>query len=123
MILTHSISVSLAALVLTIAVVSALADDNATIEAPALTLAPQTQASAPDWAAAAPAPVTFSALWENDSPPYNPFNSSDRHYTNGVRVAIVGTPDFAQPIADFIPDLTSHPFDPRRTVMGLVGGQ
>lgn len=64
----------------------------------------------------------FTALTENDSKVYNPFNSSDRHYTNGAKAVFAIRPPFAADWATALPALGAD-FSKPRAAFGIQSGQ
>ena len=51
----------------------------------------------------APRPGTARVYWENDGFIMDPFNSSDRHYTNGFAIVLEHQPDWADDLAPYMP--------------------
>ncbi|MGB0767172.1 MAG: lipid A deacylase LpxR family protein [Phycisphaeraceae bacterium] len=72
-----------------------------------------------------PRPGTLKIYWENDGTFHDPFDSYDRHYTNGFAIVLEHQPDWADDAADWMP--LGDRFDRRhgkaRTGAGYVLGQ
>jgi hypothetical protein len=74
---------------------------------------------------AAPAdvqPWTITIYWENDGTFAKPNKPTDRHYTNGMALAVAGRAPWADGFADVVPGLGAQ-FDPSRTGAGVMAGQ
>jgi hypothetical protein len=50
-----------------------------------------------------PKPGTVRVYWENDGAFHDPFDSYDRHYTNGFAIVFEHQPDWADALAAYVP--------------------
>jgi lipid A 3-O-deacylase len=78
-------------------------------------------AEAPPLAAPTSPGWTIEAFTENDSATYKPERPTDRHYTSGQGVAVLGQPDFARDMTAWFPFASA--FGPGRVGAGFVLAQ
>ncbi len=70
-------------------------------------------------------PGTARVYWENDGAFHDPFDSYDRHYTNGFTITLEHQPAWAQSLAPYMPfaELFEQQHGPAQTAAGYVLGQ
>jgi hypothetical protein len=83
--------------------------------------APAAPARELNLAAEAPERLTVGVVWENDSDYYTFFDPEDADYTNGIRLDVAWTPEFADRWAAALP--LSGPFKDMRSAVGVAVGQ